>query len=71
MKACSNAGVPTSQPGVPQGLGTLPNGQLAGDPSTSGAAESGGSQGWFGSWFGGGDSSASKVQRCSIMGLLS
>ena len=57
------AGMPTAQPAVPQGLGTLPNGQLAGDLSTSGASapDSGSNQGWFGSWFGGGDNSSPKV----------
>ena len=48
------AGPSTSQPSIPQGLGTLPNGQAAGDVPTSG-----GSQGWFGSWFSAGDSSSS------------
>lgn len=76
-KVCSNntmgmlcSGTSPSQPSIPQGLGTLPNGQLAGDSSSSGSAgssNSGSSQGWFGSWFSGGDnSSAPKV----LTGLL-
>lgn len=54
-------GTSPSQPSIPQGLGTLPNGQLAGDSSSSGSAgssNSGSSQGWFGSWFSGGDNSS-------------
>lgn len=65
-----SSGASPSQPAIPQGLGTLPNGQLAGDSSSSGPAGSSGSgssQGWFGSWFSGGDSSsAPKV----LTGLL-
>lgn len=66
----SAPGMPTLQPAVPQGLGTLPNGQLAGDLSSSGSgAPDSGSQGWFGSWFGGGDSASSKDQSPPVSDL--
>lgn len=52
-----------AMPSVPQGLGTLPNGQMAGElsgadaASSSNAPPSSGSQGWFGGLFGGGNNS--------------
>lgn len=73
--APSMAGPSSSQPPIPQGLGTLPNGQLPGDVSsaTPGGVPSGSgsSQGWFGSWFSGGDTSSAPKDQGPPMSDLS
>lgn len=82
MPDMSSAGVPsmpgpsTSQPSIPQGLGTLPNGHLPGDlsSSSSGSASGSGSSnqgGWFGSWFSGGDSSSAPKDQSAPVSDLS